>query len=162
MINRKQVTALKGEDLDALIRSVHSKGMPALVKARGTSMMPTIWPGDTLVIRSPGANKFCLGDVVSFLDSDCEFVVHRIIWKTDRSCFIKGDNIIGGIEHVDRNLLMGVVEEVIRFKHGSMKRKMISGFKADRYLWAALSLFNLIPPVVRLCALYDRFKNKSI
>ncbi len=44
----------------------------------GWSMIPTIWPGDTLVIEGATGDSVCEGDIVLF-SSGRRFVAHRVV-----------------------------------------------------------------------------------
>jgi hypothetical protein len=51
---------------------------------RGWSMLPTVWPGDTLVIEQAGSNQVFEGDIVLF-SSGRRFVAHRVVAIGDGS-----------------------------------------------------------------------------
>jgi len=44
----------------------------------GWSMLPTVWPGDTLLIQPADSNQVCEGDIVLF-NSGRRFVAHRVV-----------------------------------------------------------------------------------
>jgi hypothetical protein len=46
------------------------------LKARGTSMLPSIWPRDTLTLQSATAADVRVGDIVLIADGD-RFFIHR-------------------------------------------------------------------------------------
>jgi len=50
------------------------------VRATGLSMLPTIWPGDTLIIERADGVDVAEGDIVLFRCAD-RFVVHRVVTK---------------------------------------------------------------------------------
>ena len=53
------------------------------LRVMGWSMLPTIWPGDLLVIE-PTVGDFREGDIITF-SSGSRFVAHRVVAKTSGS-----------------------------------------------------------------------------
>jgi hypothetical protein len=53
-------------------------GSSVLLKARGTSMLPSLWPGDLLTIQSVTLDEVVAGDIVLVL-RDHRFFVHRLV-----------------------------------------------------------------------------------
>lgn len=66
--------AVEGE----LAREVLSSSGTLRLRVAGWSMLPTLWPGDTLVIEAADSNKVCSGDIVLFARRQ-QFVAHRVI-----------------------------------------------------------------------------------
>ena len=54
------------------------------LRATGWSMLPTVWPGDTLVIEQASSDQVCEGDIVLF-SSGRRFVAHRVVAIGDDS-----------------------------------------------------------------------------
>jgi len=50
------------------------------LRVTGWSMLPTVWPGDTLVIEQADSETVSEGEIVLF-KSDLRFVAHRIVAK---------------------------------------------------------------------------------
>jgi len=50
------------------------------LRVTGWSMLPTIWPGDLLVVE-PTVDDFLEGDIITF-SSGSRFVAHRVVAKT--------------------------------------------------------------------------------
>jgi len=48
------------------------------LRVAGWSMLPTVWPGDTLVIEPTSHDQVCEGDIVLF-SSGRRFVAHRVV-----------------------------------------------------------------------------------
>ena len=48
------------------------------LRVTGWSMLPTVWPGDTLVIEPASGDQVCEGDIVLF-SSSRRFVAHRVV-----------------------------------------------------------------------------------
>lgn len=61
------------------------------ITVNGTSMKPSLQPGDALLVDSHLKNEIALGQIVTFLNGDT-LVTHRVV-KLQASTFIlKGDN----------------------------------------------------------------------
>lgn len=54
------------------------QGGSVLLTTRGTSMLPSIWPGDLLTIQGVACNEVVAGDIVLVL-RDRRFFVHRLV-----------------------------------------------------------------------------------
>lgn len=52
------------------------------IKVTGWSMLPTIWPGDTLVVNTAQPSDIVPGDVALF-QRDGSFFAHRVLEKND-------------------------------------------------------------------------------
>lgn len=65
-------------------------GISPLIVLSG-SMEPAIYPGDVVVIREQPADKYKIGDVVTYLDGYTVFT-HRIVGEEDGLFILKGDN----------------------------------------------------------------------
>lgn len=58
--------------------------------ATGRSMLPTIWPGDTLVIERLTGDKITTGEIVLFTRNG-QFVAHRVVAIHDGEVQTQGD-----------------------------------------------------------------------
>ena len=83
------VTALKCE----LAREVLRSSGVLRLQVTGWSMLPTVWPGDDLVIERVDSNRISTGDIVLF-GRDTRLFVHRVISKVD--------NLDGGLGVITR------------------------------------------------------------
>lgn len=52
-------------------------------RAQGTSMLPTVWPGDLLTLQTLSFERVAPGDLVLYM-RDGRFLVHRVVRKCDR------------------------------------------------------------------------------
>jgi signal peptidase I len=68
------IRSLKCEMAAEVLRSCGS----LCTRVTGRSMLPTIWPGDTLMIKRTAGNDLAEGDIVWFRRGD-RFVVHRVV-----------------------------------------------------------------------------------
>lgn len=79
--------------LDLAVEGLRSCGSIA-VKAWGTSMIPSVWPGDLLTIRNVACEEVVPGDIVLVLRND-RFFIHRLIERrlslNGQSWITKGD-----------------------------------------------------------------------
>jgi hypothetical protein len=79
--------------LDLMIETLRCHGTVHL-KAWGTSMLPSVWPGDQLTIQSTGYDDLVPGDIVLLVRDDRIFV-HRLVEKSESQnslwCVTRGD-----------------------------------------------------------------------
>jgi signal peptidase I len=90
------------------------------LRAMGVSMLPSVWPGDLLTIRSEIAERIEPGEIVLYVRHD-RFFIHRVISKNVRSgklvLIVRGDcmpendpavlsdAVLGKITQIQRNAL---------------------------------------------------------
>ena len=67
-------SGLKGELFLEVLRTFGS----ARLRVTGTSMLPSIWPGDILEVRRPGEVKIASGELVLF-ERGGRFFAHRVV-----------------------------------------------------------------------------------
>jgi signal peptidase I len=80
----------------------------------GWSMIPTIWPGDTLVIERADREDVMMGDVVLFR-RDQRLYVHRVFAKTQEEAILtRGDGMPRLDEPVKSSELMGRISSISR------------------------------------------------
>jgi hypothetical protein len=89
------------------------------LKAWGSSMLPSIWPGDLLTIQSAPCDEVVSGDIVLVMHGD-RFLIHRLVERRQvqdcLSWITKGDSILHDDPPVGASELLGRVVEV---KHGN-------------------------------------------
>lgn len=101
--------------------------------ARGASMLPTIFPGDVLLVsREPAASVRCGHVVLTFRDG--RFYAHRVIRKmaedSRHSLITRGDALVDEDPPVSENDLLGRVKVVIRGrKRIELREKQRAGKK---------------------------------
>ncbi len=86
------------------------------LKVTGWSMLPTIWPGDTLVIERVGSDKICVGDIVLF-NREHRIFAHRVTGKSpagDRTMLTRGDAMPQSDPPVSNQDLLGRVSLIMR------------------------------------------------
>jgi hypothetical protein len=81
----------EGHKLDLAAEVLRSGGAVRL-QALGTSMLPSIWPGDVLSIDSKHGEETVPGDIV-LVARDRRFFIHRLIEKHDSHWITRGDSL---------------------------------------------------------------------
>lgn len=111
---RDSVSALKCELAAEVLRSAGTLRL----RVNGWSMLPTIWPGETLVIEKLDGIDVHEGDVVLF-GREHRLFVHRVVGRTtgalvDPLFVTQGDGMRHQDEPVKRSDLLGRVVLVLR------------------------------------------------
>jgi signal peptidase I len=87
------------------------------LRASGHSMLPSIWPGDVLVIEQAGSEHVADGDIVVFRRGR-SFVAHRVVAKCavqeDSTIQTRGDAMAQPDAPVQEQDLLGKVSFIIR------------------------------------------------
>ena len=90
---------------------------PLVIRAGGSSMVPAIWPGDTIEIHAPGGARMAAGQVAVFSRDDRLFA-HRIIAIEERAgvaqFITRGDALAASDPPVACAEILGYVGAVIR------------------------------------------------
>jgi len=94
--------------VDALARFGEVK-----LRVTGASMLPTIWPGDTLTIRRRAISDVHPGEVVLF-SRDNRLFVHRVVAHNDSQLVTRGDSVPIPDPPVGGDQLLGVAISVAR------------------------------------------------
>ncbi len=95
-----------------LIAEALRAGGEAHVRVMGTSMLPALWPGDILIIRSR-ATAPSTGEIVLFLRYGRLFA-HRVVRTMESELITRGDALPDRDPPVHLSELLGVVVGVIR------------------------------------------------
>src|SRR5208282_4316157 len=86
------------------------------LRVMGWSMLPAIWPGDTLLIEHIDAGSACEGDIVLF-GRDRRLFAHRVVTATsapeESELHTQGDAMHAPDPPVSENDLMGRVSFVV-------------------------------------------------
>lgn len=86
------------------------------LQVMGWSMLPSIWPGDTLVVDSVDRDGVSAGDIVLF-GRDRRLFAHRVVSKTSNSpeqILTRGDAMSAPDSPVSDDELLGKVSAVLR------------------------------------------------
>jgi hypothetical protein len=81
----------EGHKLD-LAAEILASGGAIRLQALGTSMLPTIWPGDVLSIESKPSQEIVPGDIV-LVARENRFFIHRLIEKHNATWITRGDSL---------------------------------------------------------------------
>jgi len=87
------------------------------LEVTGLSMLPSVWPGDTLFLERREMGEIAAGDIILFTRRD-KLVAHRVLCKTvvgDETCAItRGDGLLSTDDPVSPAELLGTVRSVSR------------------------------------------------
>jgi signal peptidase I len=104
------VGALKCELADEVLRRFGRLRL----QVTGWSMLPTIWPGDTLMLERINADAVFKGDIV-LCARDRRFIVHRVEKKNDDGTIVtRGDAMLRPDPPVPHRQLLAKVSFVVR------------------------------------------------
>jgi signal peptidase I len=95
-----------------LVAAALRAGAQTRVRVMGTSMLPALWPGDVLVVRSQTVAP-AVNEIVLFLRYGRLFA-HRVLRKTGSALITRGDALPDPDPPVRASELLGVVVAVIR------------------------------------------------
>lgn len=79
----------------------------------GWSMLPTIWPGDTLAITRTDPTAISVGDIVLCARAR-RFSVHRVVEKNESTILTRGDAMLQPDPPVASSDVLGKVSYVLR------------------------------------------------
>jgi signal peptidase I len=86
------------------------------LRVTGHSMLPTVWPGDTLVIEPANSSDVAEGDIVLFSNSE-RLVAHRLVASrcgAENSIETQGDAVGRPDSPLARGQLLGKVSFILR------------------------------------------------
>jgi signal peptidase len=100
-----------------LIADVARRFGEVRLKVTGTSMLPSLWPGDILTVRRQGTAEILPGEVVMFARQG-HLVAHRVVERTlcqDRTQWVtRGDSVGSNDAPVSSHELLGRVTAIER------------------------------------------------
>lgn len=83
------------------------------LRVTGWSMLPTIWPGDTLTIERVDSAEVTEGDIVLFV-RDRRLFAHRVVKNKNSVLITRGDSMCAADSPVDECEFLGRVSSVAR------------------------------------------------
>jgi signal peptidase I len=99
------------------------------LKAWGSSMLPSVWPGDLLTIQSTAYGEVVPGDIV-LVTRDNRFFVHRLVeTRQDGDCFswiTKGDSMPQNDSPAAASELLGRVVGISRANRSCIPSRRVS------------------------------------
>jgi peptidase S24-like protein len=75
-----------------LAAEILDSGGTIRLQALGASMLPSIWPGDVLVVESKAGAEIVAGDIV-LVARDGRFFVHRLVERVNSYWITRGDSM---------------------------------------------------------------------
>ena len=125
--------AREGYKLD-LAAEVLGRGGTIRLQAQGTSMLPSIWPGDVLSIESKSGQDIALGDIV-LVARDGRFFIHRLIEKHNSIWITRGDSLLQDDAPVAPVQVLGKVSLIHRKSGEIVPKARVSRF-GSTLAWA--------------------------
>lgn len=83
------------------------------LKVTGTSMLPSLWPGDVITVRRQSAADLCLGQILLCYRNQA-FVAHRLIAKQDHLFSTRGDSLPYSDPPFRDEEVLGAVVSIVR------------------------------------------------
>ncbi len=92
LLTKPVITEARDAHKLELAAEVLTSGHTLRLQAFGTSMLPSIWPGDILSVEPKSQQEFVAGDIVLVARRN-RFFIHRLIEKHDSRCITRGDSL---------------------------------------------------------------------
>lgn len=87
------------------------------LQVTGWSMLPSVWPGDTLVVERVTNESVSAGDIVLF-GRDRRLFAHRVVTRArhelDSAIVTRGDAMPAADPPIEKNELLGRVSHILR------------------------------------------------
>lgn len=83
------------------------------LQVTGWSMLPSIWPGDTIVLQSTSLAEISEGDIVLFR-RDSRLFAHRVVRRGEDQMQTRGDAMTYADAPIGNNELLGRLGYVVR------------------------------------------------
>ena len=124
-----------------LATEVLRSGGAIRLQALGTSMLPSVWPGDVLSIEHAPGKDIVPGDIVLVV-RDGRFFVHRLIGKRDCEWITRGDSLTQNDPPLAEAQVLGKVSLIHRKTGDIVPSSQVSPF--GRALAWMLCRWNLL------------------
>jgi signal peptidase len=95
----------------ALLGEVVQRFGEARVRVTGSSMLPSVWPGDVLTVRRRLVSQIQAGQIAVFARGG-RLVAHRVVARTERHLVTRGDSVPSPDPPVSEGELLGVVASI--------------------------------------------------
>jgi hypothetical protein len=116
-----------------LAAEVLASGGTIRLRALGTSMLPSIWPGDILSIEHKPGQEIVPGDIVLVARQN-RFFVHRLIQKQNSRWITRGDALAQNDEAAAAIQVLGKVSLIHRRNGAVVSNSRVSMF-ARAFSW---------------------------
>jgi len=110
-----------------LATEVLAAGGTIRLQALGTSMLPSIWPGDVLSIEHKPSQEIVPGDIV-LVARQSRFFVHRLIEKHNSRWITRGDSLPQNDEPAAEVQVLGKVSLIHKKSGAIVPNSRVSGF----------------------------------
>jgi hypothetical protein len=138
-----------------LAAEVLNSGGTIRLQALGTSMLPSIWPGDVLSIEPKSGEEIVPGDIV-LVARDGRFFIHRLIEKSSAAWITRGDSLPQADAPVASVQVLGKVSMIHRRTGDVAPKSGVS--RLDRTLAWTLCRWNLFRNItLRTRGAFDNF-----
>ncbi len=97
----------------SLIAAVVRRFGEVRLRVTGTSMLPSVWPGDVVTVQQRSLTEVQIGQIVLFTWKDRLFV-HRVVEKSGSVLVTRGDGLSKNDPPVDKKQLLGLVTAIQR------------------------------------------------
>lgn len=136
--------ALERDKCSLAIEVLRGSGVLRL-RADGYSMLPTLWPGDFLTIRTKSFEQIQVGEIALCV-RDGRFVVHRVVHRQAGLVIIRGDSMPQEDPAMLPEQVLGVVTQV--WRGGKVVRRETQRSLARRTAGRLLGQWDLLQRVV--------------
>ena len=123
------------------------------LQVTGASMLPSVWPGDVLTIRSARLPEISRGDLVLFFRGR-RFFVHRVLKVSADRLLTRGDSVVSPDPLVSSDELLGRVVSIAR--DGAVRAPSKLGAAGCLLAFAVRHSTILCNIVLRLSPVYRR------
>lgn len=108
---------LREQEKIGLVASVLQSGGCVRMRVFGASMLPSLWPGDVLIVEGSAPEKFVPGEIALVL-RDGNFRAHRVVAQAGEQWITKGDAMPENDPVAELSELLGRVVSVERNGRG--------------------------------------------
>jgi len=117
-------TSLTQHKLELAITLLRS-GCPILLRVLGSSMLPSIWPGDILTIEKSTPDRIRPGSIV-FTCPDNQATIHRLLKKEGAGFVTRGDSMPQSDPPLNASEILGKVTTIQRGLSSWEPRRTVS------------------------------------
>lgn len=97
------------------------------LRVMGWSMLPTVWPGDTLIVERIDSVKVPEGEIVLFC-RDRRLFAHRVVKNRSSDMITRGDSMPAADSPFSQNEFLGRVSSIVRNgRHVEPRRTLRAG-----------------------------------
>lgn len=127
------------------------------LRVSGFSMLPSVWPGDTLIILRRNMHQVAVGDMVLYC-REVRLFVHRVASGVDSpggpNVSVQGDALPASDGLILKSELLGTVSRIIRngrSSHPSSRLKYHERLIGN-FIWRSQSLARLVVFIHSICS----------